>query len=237
MALGAKPNSPGPTEYLLLHQSLMKNSVAQTDNLLAQLDIGNVSAMGTADLVSQLLIVRMTAVLSKQFSQRVGGAGIAGLLNTALANNHGELVIPAIFTGTFQHPKFTPDLQKVAQMKLLSPHRTKSSLRIQPTRASVIFQTCDRHRLQIRTIKPLWLIREELSGETVKHPEKRDKPRRQGYVSKCLRQAQKERQLDGLREPCCAYGVHSQRKHQTPIERIVLEREMFVAVSPDPQDN
>jgi|GEM_PF-4984765 hypothetical protein len=96
MALGAKPNSPGPTEYLFLHQSLMKNGVAQTDNLLAQLDIGNVSAMGTADLVSQLLIVRMTAVLSKQFSQRVGGAGIAGYLNTALANNHGELVIPAI---------------------------------------------------------------------------------------------------------------------------------------------
>jgi len=39
-------------------------------------------------------------------------------LNTALANNKGELVIPVIVTGTFHEPQFAPDLQKVAQMKL-----------------------------------------------------------------------------------------------------------------------
>ena len=97
---------------------VVKNGVAQTNNLLAQLDIGNVGAAGTANLVNQALDLRLTAVMSKDFSQRVGGTGIGGYLNTALANNQGELVIPAIVTGTFQKPKFAPDLKKVAEMKL-----------------------------------------------------------------------------------------------------------------------
>jgi AsmA protein len=97
---------------------VVKNGVAQTSNLLAVLDIGSVGAAGTANLVNQALDLRVTAVLSKDFSQRVGGTGIGGYMNTALANNQGELVIPAIVTGTYQNPKFAPDLQKVAQMKL-----------------------------------------------------------------------------------------------------------------------
>ena len=39
-------------------------------------------------------------------------------MNAALANNQGELVIPAIVTGTFQNPRFAPDLQKIAQMRM-----------------------------------------------------------------------------------------------------------------------
>jgi hypothetical protein len=39
-------------------------------------------------------------------------------MSTALANNAGELVIPVMVTGTVQHPVFTPDVQKLAQMKL-----------------------------------------------------------------------------------------------------------------------
>ena len=96
----------------------VKNGFAQTNNLLATLDIGNVGVAGTTNLVNEALDLRVTAVLSKDFSQRAGGTGIGGYMNTALANNQGELVIPAIVTGTFESPKFTPDLQKVAQMKL-----------------------------------------------------------------------------------------------------------------------
>jgi AsmA protein len=97
---------------------LVKNGVAQTNNLLAQLDIGNVGAAGTGNLVNQALDLRVTAVLSKDFSQQVVGTGIGGYLSTVLANNQGELVVPAIVTGTFQNPSFSPDLQKIAQMKL-----------------------------------------------------------------------------------------------------------------------
>jgi len=97
---------------------LVRNGVAQSNNVVAQLDIGNVGAAGTANLANQALDLRLTAVLSKDFSQRAGGTSIGGYMSTALANNQGELVIPAIVTGTFQNPKFSPDLQKVAQMKL-----------------------------------------------------------------------------------------------------------------------
>ena len=39
-------------------------------------------------------------------------------MQTALANNQGELVVPAMVTGTFSNPKFAPDVQQIAQMKI-----------------------------------------------------------------------------------------------------------------------
>jgi AsmA protein len=102
---------------------LVKNGIAQTNNLQAALDIANVGAVGTADLVTQALNLNVNAVFTKAFSQQVGGRNVGGTnvgnyLNTALSNNQGEMVIPAIVTGTFQNPKFEPDLKKLAQMKL-----------------------------------------------------------------------------------------------------------------------
>jgi len=97
---------------------LVKNGIAQTNDLQAALDIGNVGAVGTANLASQTLNMQVNAVLSKAFSQQVGSAGIGSFMNTALANSQGELVIPATVTGTFQNPRFAPDVQKMAQMKL-----------------------------------------------------------------------------------------------------------------------
>ena len=96
----------------------VRNGIAQTNNLQALLEIGNVGITGTANLVSQALNLDVTAVLSKAFSQQVGGARIGGYMQTALANSQGEIVIPAIITGTFQRPTFAPNLQKLAQMRL-----------------------------------------------------------------------------------------------------------------------
>jgi hypothetical protein len=39
-------------------------------------------------------------------------------MKTALANNQGQLVIPALVTGTFSNPRFAPDIQQLTQMKL-----------------------------------------------------------------------------------------------------------------------
>jgi AsmA protein len=97
---------------------VVRNGMAQTNNLQALLDVANVGITGNANLVSQALNLDVTAVLSKGFSQQVGGTTIAGYMNTALANNQGEIVIPAIVTGTLQHPVFGPNVQKIAQMKL-----------------------------------------------------------------------------------------------------------------------
>jgi uncharacterized protein involved in outer membrane biogenesis len=97
---------------------LVKNGIAQTNNLQALLEVGNLGAAGTANLASQALNLHVTAVLSKDFTQKVGGNSIGGFMQTALANGQGELVIPALVTGTFSDPKFAPDVQQVAQMKL-----------------------------------------------------------------------------------------------------------------------
>jgi AsmA protein len=96
----------------------VRNGLAQTNNLNAVLDIGNVAAMGTANLVDETLNLRVTAVLSQAASQKAGGNSVGGFMQTALANNQGELVVPALVTGTFSNPKFSPDVQQIAQMKL-----------------------------------------------------------------------------------------------------------------------
>jgi uncharacterized protein involved in outer membrane biogenesis len=97
---------------------VVKGGIAQTNNLQATLDIGNVGATGTANLASQTLNMQLTAVLTKAFTQQAGGTGVGGYMSTALANSQGELVIPATVTGTFQNPRVMPDVQKMAQMKL-----------------------------------------------------------------------------------------------------------------------
>jgi hypothetical protein len=96
----------------------VKNGVAQTNNLKAIIDGGTLAATGLVNLADQSLNMHVTAVLNKALSQEVGGTQIGGFMNTALANNQGELVIPVIVTGTFQHPAVAPDVQELAQMKL-----------------------------------------------------------------------------------------------------------------------
>ena len=97
---------------------VVRNGVAQTNNLQAVLDIANVGATGSANLVTQAIDLDLTAVFSKALSQQVGGTSIGGYMNTVLANNQGELVIPAVVTGTFQSPRFAPNVRKIAQMKM-----------------------------------------------------------------------------------------------------------------------
>jgi hypothetical protein len=94
------------------------SGVAQTNDLKAALDVGTMAANGIVNLVNQDLNMHVTAVLNKGFSQSVGGTGVGGHLNTALANKNGELVLPVIITGNMNHPIVTPDIQQIAQMKL-----------------------------------------------------------------------------------------------------------------------
>jgi uncharacterized protein involved in outer membrane biogenesis len=96
----------------------VQNGVAQTNDLKAALDVGTMSAQGLLNLVNETLNMHVTAVLESGFSKSVGGTGVGGYLNTALANNKGELVLPVIITGTMSHPAVAPDVQKIAQMKV-----------------------------------------------------------------------------------------------------------------------
>ena len=118
-AFGLHESSQGTTTINKMTGDIaVKNGVAQTNNIEALLDIGNVGIAGTANLVDQALNLRVTAVLSKELSQKAGGTNIGGYAKTALDNSQGELVIPAVVTGTFEHPMFKPDVQQLAQMKL-----------------------------------------------------------------------------------------------------------------------
>ena len=94
------------------------NGVATTNNLTGILSAGSISANGTLNLVSQDVNMHMAAVLSNSTSQAVGGSGVGGFLNTALANKQGELVIPVLVTGNMSHPVVTPDAAAMAKMKL-----------------------------------------------------------------------------------------------------------------------
>ena len=96
----------------------VRNGLAETNNLQALIEGGSLGATGAVNLVNNALNLHLTAVLSKWFSNKVGGTNVGGFMNTALANQQGELVIPVLVTGTFQHPIVAPDVQKLAQMKL-----------------------------------------------------------------------------------------------------------------------
>jgi len=96
----------------------IQNGVAQTSDLKAVLDGATVVSAGTVGLADQSLNLRAVAVLSRERSQQVGGSGIAGFMMTALADRNGQLILPVIISGTLSNPRFTPDLQRVAEMKL-----------------------------------------------------------------------------------------------------------------------
>ena len=96
----------------------IRNGVATTHDLKAALDVGSMAGSGTINLVNQALSLRLTTVLNKSFSQSIGGTGIGGYMNTALANKNGELVLPVMIGGNMGRPMVTPDLQTIAQMKL-----------------------------------------------------------------------------------------------------------------------
>ncbi len=96
----------------------IKDGLASTNNLVAALSAGSLSANGSINLVTQGLDLHMNAVLNSGTSQSVGGSGIGGFLDTALANNKGQLVLPVLVTGSTAHPIITPDVQALAKMKL-----------------------------------------------------------------------------------------------------------------------
>lgn len=117
--LGATRRSEPYTAILKLAGSMVfRNGVGTTDDLKLDLDGGSVAAAGTVNLVDQTLNMKVTAVLNKELSQKAGGNQIGGFMSTVLANPQGELVIPALVTGTMSQPRFLPDAERFAQMKL-----------------------------------------------------------------------------------------------------------------------
>jgi hypothetical protein len=105
------------------------NGVATTNDLVATMPEGSLSANGSLNLANEAIDMHVNAILSSGVSNTVGGTHVGGFLNTALANNQGELVLPVVVTGNMAHPVVTPDVQAIAKMKLshLLPTSTEPS--------------------------------------------------------------------------------------------------------------
>ncbi len=91
---------------------VVRNGIVQTNDLRALLNVGNVAAAGTANLSksgSQSSSYRRTF---KSGQQGGGGSSLVGTLKPVLENSHGELVVPGLITGTFEKPRFEPDMQQ-----------------------------------------------------------------------------------------------------------------------------
>jgi AsmA protein len=93
------------------------NGIAHTDDLKAQTALGEISATGTGDLVTEALNMKLSAILSKGSADKVGGGQIGGYMRTVFANSTGDMTIPVIVTGTFKQPKFSPDTQGLVQLQ------------------------------------------------------------------------------------------------------------------------
>ncbi len=117
---GVRKNAQAMTNFAKMSGNfVVTNGVAQTNNFQAAIDGGTLAAQGSVNLATQALDLRMTAVLDKNVTQQVGGtSGVGGLMQTALANNRGEIVMPVLVSGTFDQPHFMPDMQTIAQMKV-----------------------------------------------------------------------------------------------------------------------
>jgi uncharacterized protein involved in outer membrane biogenesis len=98
---------------------VVRDGVATSDNLMMKMEGGgSLAAAGSVNLADESLNMKVTAILGRDASQKAGGTRIGGYLTTALVNNQGEIVIPAIVTGSFAKPRFAPDAARMAEMKL-----------------------------------------------------------------------------------------------------------------------
>ena len=115
---GAPPPTSGATALNRLSGDLaFANGIANTQNLIAELPQGSVTATGTVNLVNQALNMKAVAVFLSGPSKNFGGQLVGGYMSTALANRKGELVIPTVVKGTASAPKFEPDVVAMAKLK------------------------------------------------------------------------------------------------------------------------
>ncbi len=96
----------------------LQNGVATSNDLLVDLGGGTLNGAGTMGLADQTLKLKVTATLTKEYAQKNGFGQVGGLLSTVLSNQKGDLVVPATVSGTFGHPKFAPDAEQMAKLKL-----------------------------------------------------------------------------------------------------------------------
>lgn len=111
----------------------IRNGQASTQNLKVTLSNLTAALTGNMNLADQTLDLKLVSLFDKRFSDQVGGNKIGGFMTSALANQNGNLMIPATIRGTFAKPQISPDPAAIAKMKLESfspanPQQMKDSI-------------------------------------------------------------------------------------------------------------
>ncbi len=96
----------------------VENGVASTDDLKLELPYGAVTAAGIIGLADSSTKLNLTAVLSKEHSSKFGGNRVGGWMSTVLGNPQGEIVMPLLVNGKLPRPRFLPDPERFAKLKL-----------------------------------------------------------------------------------------------------------------------
>jgi len=71
---------------------------------------------GTLGLVDQLIRLRVTTVLGTEPATKAGWGQLGGLMGAVFSSPRGELVFPALVTGTFGQPRFAPDAEQSGRL-------------------------------------------------------------------------------------------------------------------------
>ncbi|MCX6607740.1 MAG: AsmA family protein [Acidobacteria bacterium] len=96
----------------------LASGVATTKDLAMDFGSGTLTGEGTFGLVDQVIKLRLTTVLGKEAAAKAGSGQLGGIMGAVFASPRGELVIPAIVTGTFSQPRFAPDAERAARLKV-----------------------------------------------------------------------------------------------------------------------
>ena len=131
--LRINPQAERATSFLALTGDLqIKDGVASTENLKLDLDKASTTLTGTLGFSDQKLNLKLNTVLTRAYSDEIGGTRIGGYLSSAVANPRGELILPTLVTGTFAQPRFAPDAGAIAKLKMqnvLQPGAVKDNVR------------------------------------------------------------------------------------------------------------
>lgn len=110
------------TDIAALEGSMtLKDGLGTTQDLTLQLSGGpQFTATGNINLRDQTIKMRALAIFARELTERAGGNRIGGILTSAVMDENGRLVMPALVSGTVGKPLLVPDAERIAQMKVRS---------------------------------------------------------------------------------------------------------------------
>lgn len=94
------------------------NGVATTKDLALDFGAGKLTGEGTLGLVDQKINLHITTVMGKEFAAKAGEGALGGIMGSIFSGPQGQIIIPSIVTGTFSQPRFAPDAERAARLKV-----------------------------------------------------------------------------------------------------------------------